>query len=193
MFTQDSTGIIYMTNPAGDRVFAWGATVPSDAVDGYAKGCLFIDTDVVTGTVSVYVNQGTKDSCVFKLVNVDTTVTAEIAELAVTAAKLAADAVETAKIKDLNVTLAKLAAAIAPSHVVKFAGSFTTAGGDAAETISVPGALNTDIAIVTLKAKGSTPRTILTAVAATDGITLEFSGDPAADHVVAYQILRATA
>jgi len=183
MFTQDSTGIIYMTNPAGDRVFAWGATVPSDAVDGYAKGCLFIDTDVVTGTVSVYVNQGTKDSCVFKLVNVDTTVAAE----------LAADAVETAKIKDLNVTLAKLAAAIAPSHVVKYAGSFTTAGGDAAETISVPGALSTDIAIVTLKAKGGTPRTILTAVAATDGITLEFSGDPSTDHVVAYQIIRATA
>jgi len=183
MFTQDSAGIIYLTNPAGDRVFAWGATVPTDAADGYAKGCLFIDTDVATGTVSVYVNQGTKDACVFKLVNVDTTVAAE----------LAADAVETAKIKDAAVTLAKLAAGVAPGFIVKYAGSFTTAGGDAAESIPVAGALATDIAIATLKAKGATPRTILTAVAAENAITLEFSGDPSTDHVVGYMVLRAAA
>lgn len=46
--------------------------------------------------------------------------TAKIADLNVTAGKLAADAVETAKIKDGNVTLGKLATAISPVYVVKF-------------------------------------------------------------------------
>lgn len=91
------------------------------------------------------------------------------------------------------VTLAKLHSGVAPSHVVKFAGSFTTAGGDANEQITVSGALNTDIAIVVLHTKGATPRTILTAQAATDAINLEFSGDPSTDHVVRYMVLRAAA
>lgn len=51
----------------------------------------------------------------------DAVETAKIKDLNVTAGKLAADAVETAKIKNANVTLAKLAAGITPSHVVKFA------------------------------------------------------------------------
>lgn len=92
-----------------------------------------------------------------------------------------------------SVTLAKLAAGVTPSHVVKFAGSFTTAGGDANESITVSGCLNTDIAIVVLHTKGGTPRTILTAQAATDAINLEFSGDPSTDHVVSYMVLRAAA
>lgn len=89
------------------------------------------------------------------------------------------------------VTLAKLASGVTPSHVVKFAGSFTTAGGDANETITVTGATGTDIAIVTLSAKGGTPRTILTAAANTDAIDLVFSGDPSTDHTVSYMVLRA--
>lgn len=70
-------------------------------------------------------------------------------------------------------------------------GNFTTVGGDANEAITVSGALATDIAIVTLKTAGSTPRTILTAAAATNAINLVFSGDPAADHVVSYLLVRA--
>lgn len=92
-----------------------------------------------------------------------------------------------------SVALANLASGIAPSHVVKFAGSFTTAGGDADESITVTGAAATDIAIVTLHTKGATPRTILTAQAATDAINLVFSGDPSTDHVVKYLVLTAAA
>ena len=47
---------------------AQGTTVPTDATTGYAKGCLFIDTDVASGTSGLYVNVGTNTSCVFKLV-----------------------------------------------------------------------------------------------------------------------------
>ena len=52
---------------AGDILLCTGLTKPTDASDGFAKGCIFIDTDVVTGTKSVYENTGTKDSCVFDL------------------------------------------------------------------------------------------------------------------------------
>ena len=46
-----------------------GTSVPTDASDGYGKGCLFIDTDVASGTSGLYVNVGTDTSCVFKLVS----------------------------------------------------------------------------------------------------------------------------
>lgn len=71
------------------------------------------------------------------------------------------------------------------------AGSFTTAGGDANEAITISGCLSSDFAMVTLKAKGATPRTILTAAAASGQINLVFSGDPSTDHVVTYLLFRA--
>jgi hypothetical protein len=56
---------VYIRDSVGDILFATGTTVPSNATDGYAKGCLFIDTDVGSGTSGLYCNKGTKDSCVF--------------------------------------------------------------------------------------------------------------------------------
>ena len=49
----------------GDILFATGTDVPADTSSGYAKGCLFIDTDVATGTTGLYCNKGTKTSAVF--------------------------------------------------------------------------------------------------------------------------------
>lgn len=121
----------------------------------------------------------------------DAVITAKILDANVTADKLASDAVTTAKILDANVTLAKLAAGVAPSHVVKYASTFTTAGGDADESISVPGVLGTDIAIVTVKTAGGTPRSIVAAAAGTDAIAVVMSGDPSTDHVLQYMVLRA--
>ena len=52
----------------GNKLLARGTTVPTDASSGYAKGGLFIDTDVVTGLSGLYENQGTSTSSVFVLV-----------------------------------------------------------------------------------------------------------------------------
>lgn len=90
-----------------------------------------------------------------------------------------------------SVELADLASGIAPSHVVKFGGLFTTAGGDVNESITVTGALATDLAFVVLSVAGASPETIITSKAATDAIDVVFSGDPSTDHVVTYQVLRA--
>lgn len=60
----------------------------------------------------------------------------------------------------------------------------TTVGGAAAEDVAISGVLPTDVVVVTLHTAGSTPRTISKAVAGTDEVTITFSGDPAADHIV---------
>ena len=88
---------------------------------------------------------------------------------------------------------AVLVGAGTPSHIIVAAGEFTTAGGDANETITVSGALATDIVHVTLHTKGATPRTILTASSSAGQIDVVMSGDPSTDHVLSYSVLRAVA
>lgn len=60
------TGVLVDGN--GDLLMATGTTVPTDGSSGYAKGCLFIDTDVATGTTGLYCNKGTKTSSQFTAV-----------------------------------------------------------------------------------------------------------------------------
>lgn len=112
-------------------------------------------------------------------------------DAAAAAATPAADSVTNAKIADTAVSLEHLDSGIAPSHVVKYAGKATTVGGAAAEAITVTGVAATDIVLVTLQTEGAVARSIVKAVPSTDTITVTFSGDPANDHIVAYQVLRA--
>lgn len=122
---------------------------------------------------------------------VGTVGTANLQNGAVTAIKLASDAVETAKILNANVTLAKLASGIAPSHVVKYAAEVTTVGGSATEAFTVTGVAATDLVFVQVKNDGTNNRTVLSAAATLNTITVIFSGDPGADLVLYYQVLRA--
>ena len=80
---------------------------------------------------------------------------------------------------------------VSASHYIVKAGKFTTAGGDANESITAAGVVATDIAIVTLQTAGGTPRTVLTAIPATDAINVVMSGDPSTDHILSYVVLRA--
>ena len=95
-------------------------------------------------------------------------------------------------IADGAVTLAKLATAVAPSHVVKFAAQATTAGGAAAEAITVTGLAATDLVFAQIKDNGTSNVTLLQAVPTANTLTLTFSADPGNDTVVYYQALRAT-
>ncbi len=52
-----------------DVLLATGTDVPADDTDGYAKGCLFIDTNVGAGTTGLYVNVGTTADCNFDAVS----------------------------------------------------------------------------------------------------------------------------
>lgn len=81
-------------------------------------------------------------------------------------------------------------AAVTPAAKVFATGTFTTAGGSTAETITVVGALSTDRAFLQIKAKGATPRSIVAAAAAAGQINVTMSGDASTDHVICWQLLR---
>lgn len=104
-----------------------------------------------------------------------------------------AGSVDTADIADSAVTLAKLATGITPSHIVKFAGKPTTVGGAAAEAFAIAGVAATDLAFVQIVDNGTANVTALQAVCTLNTLTVTFSGNPGADCVFNYQILRAVA
>lgn len=105
---------------------------------------------------------------------------------------IANNAITTAKINAAAVTLAKLATGIAPAGVIKFMGQYTTTGGSASEAITVSGAVAaTDRAFVQVVNNGTNNVTVLQAVVTTNTLTITFSGDPAADTIINYQLIRA--
>ena len=144
---------------------AQDTTIPT-TTGRFAPGCTLLGTDGET-----YRNEGTTASPSW--VNAENVSSSEIASGAV--------------------TLAKLATGISPSHIVKFAGNHTTAGGGISEDKTITGVLSTDIVIATVKTLGVVNVFLLSATTATDKITFTFTADPSTDHVISYQVLRAIA
>lgn len=64
--TESVVGLFADNN--GDLLICNGTTVPSNAQAGFAKGCIFNDTDVASGTGGTYLNKGTNLACIFSLV-----------------------------------------------------------------------------------------------------------------------------
>lgn len=91
-----------------------------------------------------------------------------------------------------KVTKAMLAAGVSAPLMVVAAGEFTTAGGDANEQIAAAGVLGTDTVVAHIRKPGAVAVTLDTITPGADVIDLVFSGDPAADHIVGYIVLRAT-
>ena len=63
-----STETVLLFDLNNDKVIIQGTTVPANTTTGYAKGAIFIDTDVASGTGATYLNKGTNTSCIFTLV-----------------------------------------------------------------------------------------------------------------------------
>lgn len=76
------------------------------------------------------------------------------------------------------------------SYMIVTAGTFTTAGGDATETITDSLIEAGDLAFVQLETEGSTPVTVDAAAVSAGTITVTMSADPSTDHVLAYQVIR---
>jgi len=120
--------------------------------------------------------------------------TTKIKDGNVTAAKLATDAVETAKIKNGNVTLAKLSAGITPSHVVKYAGTFTWTGGGASKAVTVTGVAATDIVVASFLVNPTEAAYIAKVVPTTNTITVTLStANTSNDAQISYVVYRAVA
>jgi hypothetical protein len=64
-------------------------------------------------------------------------------------------------------------------------------GGSATEAFTVTGVAATDLVFVQVKNDGTNNRAVLSAAATLNTITVIFSGDPGADLVLYYQVLRA--
>jgi hypothetical protein len=64
--SQAITGLL--TDGSANLLLCTGTVVITDGSTGYAKGCLYIKTDVATGTGGLYCNKGTKTSSAFTLV-----------------------------------------------------------------------------------------------------------------------------
>lgn len=69
----------------------------------------------------------------------------------------------------------------------------TTAGGSAAEAISIPGLLTTDIVTVQMVNNGTNDVTIISASAAASTLTVTFSGNPGSDTVINILVARPNA
>lgn len=77
-----------------------------------------------------------------------------------------------------------------PSHYIAYAGTETTVGGDATETITITGAAATDVPIVTWGLSNDAD-SILKAVLTANTLTCTLSANPSTDHALNYMILRA--
>lgn len=72
-FEKTSTEVIILKDELDKKLLVTWTTVPTTTTTWYAKGCIFIDTDVVAGTSWVYFNKGTNLSCEFELAQVAST------------------------------------------------------------------------------------------------------------------------
>ncbi len=109
--------------------------------------------------------------------------TAMINDLAVDAGQIAANAV----------VLAKIAVAARPIYHVVGMGTFTTAGGDANESITVTGCLGTDTALVWVQKAGASAKTVDSYTPGTGSIAVVMSADPSTDHKLGWIVVRAAA
>lgn len=160
---------VYLRDKSDKIMLASGTDVPTDTTAGYAKGCIFIDTNVVTGSTGIYENVGTTSSCNFDAIGANT--------------DLADDAISLEHLDD----------GILPSHVVKYAGEVTWTGSGATLAATVTGVLDTDIVVASFHTLG-TEGTILQGAYASAADTITFTLDAANtsnDAVISYMVLRA--
>lgn len=99
--------------------------------------------------------------------------------------------ITTDKILDANVTLAKLATGIAPSHVIKFGGKHSGAGGSATVTITAAGVTTSHLVFAQIQSSANAVN-VQKVTPTADTITVLCSADPGAC-VVTYQASLAAA
>lgn len=115
-------------------LLATGTTVPSDSTAGYAKGCIFIDTDVGAGSQGLYINVGTTTACNFDACGT-------IGALSVDTGNIVDDAVTLAKL--VNITRGSIivgGVAAAPTELAaKTSGQILVGDGTDLKSVAVSG------------------------------------------------------
>lgn len=158
--SKNADGLYVELTDSDTNIFLCHGNVAAPTTAGYALGAIYRRTD----TGNIYVNQGSATAANFALIG---TVGAG------------------------GVALANLTAGITPSHVVKYAGK-TSAVTDSTGTITVTltGALATDVAQVTLAAATNAVM-VQTAVLTSNTLTVTLSGAGGANTAIYYTVFRA--
>lgn len=167
--------LVYLRDHADNILLASGLDVPVDTTSGYAKGCVFIDRNVVTGTNGRYENVGTATSCNFDI-----------------AGTISADSVDSENIVDDAVSLEHLDSGITSGFIIPAAGEETWTGSGATLAASVSGALATDIALGSIHTLGTQGTILQGAVASSGAVTFTLdAANTSNDAVISYMTLRA--
>ena len=110
----------------------------------------------------------------------------------ITNAMMQADSVNAANVIDAVLTKAKLATDVTDELPI-FRKVITTVGGSVNESVTVTGAVTTDVVFASINTPGATPRAIVEAkVTADDTVNITWNGDPAADHKVNLLVIQGT-
>lgn len=169
-----------------DILLATGTDVPTDTTSGYAKGCIFIDTDVATGTGGSYENVGTNTSCNFDIMGT-------IGALSVDTAQLVADAVTGAKIEDDAVSKEHLDSGISPNYITLYAGELAWTSSGATMSGTVSGIASGDIITGSIATAPTQAATLTSLTLTADTVIGVLSAaNTSNDCVVNYNVVRAT-
>jgi len=183
-----------------DTVVSWDATLAdvgyADADNGsLLKGLAICALKTTTGAPATVAGHWLKGAIIQNIIDgtfyIMTGTTASPAWTQFSALSPASNSITTAMLQAASVTLAKLASGIAPSHVVKFAGT-ASGGTTATRAYTVTGALAGDVATAVIRAS-TNAASIQKATLSTDTLTVLFSTDPGAGTTVDYSVLRAAA
>jgi len=114
------SGVEILSIDATNKILlARGTTVPVDTTTGFAKGCIFIKTDVGAGTCGVYTNDGTITSSDFNALG--TVGAASVASTNIEARSLQVDTVSISAVEICTATTIKtLVAAPAAGYYLQF-------------------------------------------------------------------------
>lgn len=73
------------------------------------------------------------------------------------------------------------------------AGTFASVSGSTSQTKAITGVLASDQVMCLVKTQGAVPVLVAAAAAGANSITVKYSADPGADHVIQYFVFRAQA
>lgn len=89
-----------------------------------------------------------------------------------------------------NIGTTAAASFVKPSHRVIAAGQLTTAGGDAAETVSITGVVAGDFVVACIQDNGTNNVTLLQSACGSGKVDFTLSADPGTDTKINYVVLR---
>jgi len=116
--------LVLLEDNSGKILLASGTDVPAGATSGYAKGCLFIDRNVATGSTGLYENIGINTSCNFNAIGAITEGEIALANTKLLIGSAAGVAAAFALSGDATMTAGGVVT------ITKSTGDFQIAGGD---------------------------------------------------------------